>query len=109
MTTKAQSHIYIDQVSNIAPGYGMNSIEAMALGLVCCTTMDMEYLTFLPDHPFINVSPENLREVLTGLVENRQLLIEKGQACREWAGKYHSLARVGDQLYGYYAQAGVEV
>ncbi len=109
MATKARSHIYIDQVSNIAPGYGMNSIEAMSMGLVCCTTMDEEYQTFLPDHPFINVSPENLREVLTGLVENRQLLIEKGQACREWVEKYHSLARVGDQLYDYYAQAGVEV
>jgi len=109
MELKAQSDIYIDQVADIAPGYGMNSVEAMALGLACCTCMNADYQAFMPDHPFVNVNPDNLLEKLTGLVENPRLITERGQAARRWAESHHSLQAVGDQLYDYYRQLGIAV
>ncbi|UCH09810.1 MAG: hypothetical protein JSU61_11435 [Fidelibacterota bacterium] len=109
MALKAQSDIYIDQVADVAPGYGMNSIEAMALGLACCTSMNEEYQRFMPDHPFVNINPENLKDKLIHLVENRQLMVEYGQAARKWAETYHALIPVGRQLYDYYRQLGLEV
>ena len=104
---KGQSDIYIDQVADIAPGYGMNSVEAMALGLACITSMNEAYQAFMPDHPFVNVSPGNLLEQLTELVENPQLTLEQGRAARRWAENRHALEVVGDQLYGYYRRLGI--
>jgi len=107
LALKRQADIYIDQVADLAPGYGMNSIEAMAMGLACCTSMDADYQAFMPDHPFVNVAPENLREQLTTLVENPDLIRERGRAARSWAETHHALDVVGDQLYGYYRQLGI--
>ena len=107
MEIKKKADIYIDQVSNVGPGYGMNSIEAMSLGIACCTYMDDNYEAFLPDHPFVNVTPQNLLEQLTALVENPAEIVKRGQRCREWVEQYHGLDGVGDQLYGYYRQLGI--
>lgn len=109
MALKAQSDIYIDQVADVAPGYGMNSVEAMALGLACCTSMNEDYQAFMPDHPFVNVSSGSLLEKLTELVENPQLIRERGRAARQWAESHHALQVVGDQLYDYYRRLGIEV
>lgn len=109
MALKAQADIYVDQVADVAPGYGMNSVEAMALGVACCTSMTEEYQAFMPDHPFVNVNPGNLLSKLTELVKNPELILEYGQKARQWAEDHHSLRVVGDQLYGYYRQLGIEV
>ena len=107
MALKARSDIYIDQVADIGPGYGMNSVEAMALGLACCTRMNEEYQAFMPDHPFIHVTPDNLLEKLTELWENPELILEKGREAHRWGLCHHDLSAVGDQLYGYYQELGI--
>ncbi|UCH64092.1 MAG: glycosyltransferase [Fidelibacterota bacterium] len=109
MALKAESDIYIDQVADVAPGYGMNSVEAMALGLACCTSMNADYQAFMPDHPFVNISPGDLLEQLAALIENHELIRERGQAARIWAENHHALEVVGDQLYEYYRRLGIEV
>ena len=104
---KRQSDIYIDQVANVGPGYGMNSIEALAMGLACCTYMDEAYQAFMPDHPFVNVTPENLLERLTGLVEHQEQIVSRGRNGRQWVEDHHSLQGAGNQLYGYYRELGI--
>lgn len=106
---KSEADIYIDQISNVAPGYGMNSIEAMAAGAVCLTNMDADYQKFMPDHPFVHVTPETLETKLRGLIESPDTLREKKQISRDWVVKYHSLEAVGDQLYAHYNQMGIPV
>ncbi|MFB0516403.1 MAG: hypothetical protein ACETWG_07355 [Candidatus Neomarinimicrobiota bacterium] len=107
MRLKGQADIYIDQVANVGPGYGMNSVEAMALGLACCTDMDENYQAFMPDHPFVQVTRENLLERLTGLVEAPHIILERGTAARQWAETHHALDVTGDRLYGYYRELGI--
>ena len=108
MALKRQADIYIDQVSDVAPGYGMNSIEAMALGIACCSLMNEEYQAFMPDHPFVNVTPDNLLGQLTALVEQPAALLKRGEQCRQWVQAHHSLEVVGDQLYDYYRELGIQ-
>lgn len=103
---KIGADIYVDQINDVAPGYGMNSVEAMALGMACCTSMNAEYEQFMPDHPFVNVNEDNLLEKLTDLVEHPDEIRKAGAAARRWAEKHHSLQVVGDQLYGYYRDLG---
>ncbi len=104
---KAQCDIYIDQVSNLGGwGYGMNSVEALSLGLACCTNMVPEYEHFLPDHPFYNVRAETLYEDLVRLVENPDLVKELKQKGRAWVEKTHDVQAVVDMLYSYYRELG---
>jgi glycosyltransferase involved in cell wall biosynthesis len=107
MTAKAKSDIYIDQIADVAPGYGMNSIEAMALGVACCTSMNQAYEQFMPDHPFINAGPDTLEEQLISLIENPDRIVEAGRAARRWAEEHHSLEAAGNQLYTYYYDLGI--
>jgi hypothetical protein len=107
MEMKAQADIYLDQVMDIAPGYGMNSIEAMALGVACVNRMNADYEAFMPDHPFVNVTPENLLTNLTDLVMHPERILELGGLARQYAERHHSLEVVGEQLYGHYRRLGI--
>jgi glycosyltransferase involved in cell wall biosynthesis len=104
---KREANIYIDQIANIAPGYGMNSIEAMAMGSACLTLMDEEYEQFIPDHPFVNVNPENLELKLIQLIENPKKITEIAKQSYEWLKSTHGLQAVGDALYAHYKDLGI--
>jgi len=104
---KSQADIYIDQVSNLGGwGYGMNSVEALSLGLACATNLVPEYETFIPDHPFVNVSKDNLYDDLKALVENPTKIEEHKQRGRLWVEKTHAIKAVMDQIYSLYQNQG---
>ncbi len=104
---KAECDIYIDQVANLGGwGYGMNSVEAMALGLACCTNLLPAYETFLGDHPFYQVSAETLYTDLRGLVENPGKIMDLKQASHRWVRKRHDTMAVMHQVYGIYKRQG---
>ena len=109
LEAKSRSDIYIDQITDIGWGYGMNSVEALSMGAVCFTKMNEEYLNFIPDHPFVNVSPENLKSELIGLIDDREKLKEKMIESRAWVVKQHDIASVVNKLYEYYRKIGIEV
>ena len=72
---KQSCDIYIDQIHNRGGwGYGMSSIESLSMGLVCLTELVREYQNFIPDHPFINVTKQNLKEKILDLTKNHELL-----------------------------------
>ena len=108
LDAKSRSDIYIDQITDIGWGYGMNSVEALSMGVVCFTKMNEEYLNFIPDHPFVNVSAENLKTELNNLVAGRERLKEKMIESRKWVVKYHDVSNVVDRLYDYYKEIGVK-
>lgn len=104
---KAQCDIYIDQVSNRGGwGYGMNSVEALSLGLACCTNLVPEYEQFIPDHPFYNVRAETLYADLVRLVERPELVKKLKRKGRAWVERTHDVRAVVDTLYGYYRELG---
>ena len=50
---KSTCDIFIDQVHNRGGwGYGMNSIEALSMGLCCITELVPEYINFIPNKKF---------------------------------------------------------
>ncbi|MFA4907109.1 MAG: glycosyltransferase [archaeon] len=104
---KKQADIYIDQITDHAWGYGMNSLEALSLGLVCVTYLNPTYEKFIPDHPFVNAGMANLKEKLLVLIENPGALPERMSASREWVEKRHDYRQVVKELYKYYSEIGV--
>jgi glycosyltransferase involved in cell wall biosynthesis len=104
---KSRCDIFIDQVANLGGwGYGMNSLESLSMGIPTCTNMVPEYETFLPDHPFVQIDREHLKEQLIRLIEDDQLRQQKARQGREWVERHHDIRVVMDQLYRYYREMG---
>jgi glycosyltransferase involved in cell wall biosynthesis len=108
MELKRHSDIFIDQIGERGGwGYGMNSLESLALGICTMTEMNETYENFIPDHPFVNIHAANLRERLLQVISDDTLRREKGDAGPHWIKKYHDLTAVGETLYAYYSIAGI--
>jgi len=104
---KQQADIYIDQITDKAPGYGMNSLEALSLGVVCVTYLNPQFENFLENHPFVNASTLNLKAQLLKLIEEPARLLEKRIQSRQWVEKHHDYHNVVQHLYQYYQQIGI--
>ncbi len=105
MKIKQSCDILIDQVHNRGGwGYGMNSVEAMSMGLVCVTELIPKYEKFIPDNPFINVTGDTLYSILKELVRDKNRIRELKRKSREWVVRYHDLHNTANTLYRYYEE-----
>ncbi len=95
--------ILIDQIDNRGGlGYGMNSIEAMSMGLCCITELTNSYINFIPDHPFINANSKTLFKKLNDLINNPNKILDAKQKSLNWVNKYHNYNNSINKLYSYY-------
>ena len=100
---KKDCDIYIDQIHNRGGwGYGMSSVEALSMGLVCMTELIPKYQNFIPDHPFISINKKNLKEKIIHLSQNKEIVIQKKYESKKWVKKYHDISSVSDSLYKLY-------
>jgi len=107
MEMKAACDVNIDQLTDLGGwGYGMNSVESLAMGMCTLAYLNPKYEAFIPDHPFVNTTPETLNDNLLKLAKNPELLLKKGQEGRSWVLKYHDIEACGKQLYQYYESIG---
>ena len=105
---KQSCDILIDQVHNRGGwGYGMNSVEALSMGLCCVTELVDEYVNFIPEHPFVNVNGYNLKETLEDLIINPDKIKEHKKIGREWVIANHDLHNTANVLYEYYKDRGI--
>jgi hypothetical protein len=107
LAIKSKCDILIDQVHNRGGwGYGMNSVEALAMGLCCVTELIPEYEDFIADHPFVNVTGDTLDDQLRQLISKKSELVERKRNSRQWVEKYHDYSMTTEVLYNYYGEAG---
>lgn len=107
MAAKRRADIVVDQVADLGGwGYGMSSVESLALGLPTCTLMRPEMEAFLPDHPFINVTADNLEAELEALATDPKLRKKLGNKGREWVVRRHGIEKVVEALLGYWSELG---
>jgi glycosyltransferase involved in cell wall biosynthesis len=94
---KARCDIFIDQLGEL--GYGINAIEALAMGICTCTALFAGFAEKYPDHPFVEVNADNLRERLIGLCrhpEERERLQRRGRA---WVERMHDSRQVVRRIH----------
>ncbi len=107
MEAKRRCDIAVDQITDIGGwGYGMSSVEYLALGLPVCTSMKPEMQAFLPDHPFVAVTTETLETKLEHLITDENHRRDVGVHGREWVVRNHDITRVADQLFRYFEETG---
>jgi glycosyltransferase involved in cell wall biosynthesis len=97
MRLKQSCDIFVDQIGEL--GYGINSLEALAMGIPTCSCLAPGFAERYPDHPFVVVNGENLREELLRLVEDPELRRSKGVAGRDWVERYHDPRRVVHRIH----------
>ena len=90
-------------------GYGMNSLESLSMGIASATYLNDIYEKFIPDHPFINIRPDNIKDVLVRYIEDPELIMQKGKEGRKWVEKYHDYRNVVRKLYEYYREIGIDI
>ena len=77
------------------------------MGLCCVTELVSEYIDFIPDHPFINVTGDTLQETLEELIDNSVQILEHKKRSQEWVLQYHDLKNTANVLYSYYRERGI--
>jgi len=96
---KKTCDIAIEQVGNLGgTGYGRNSLETMAMGIPTVTEMTPDYVSWLPENPFVLADPNTLFERLLALVDDPSLRKERASEGRKWVEKYHSYESVHKNL-----------
>jgi glycosyltransferase involved in cell wall biosynthesis len=105
---KRAANLLIDQIgeNSATTGYGMNSLEALALGIPCMTSMTDPYREFLEPHPFLLTTPETLESQLAALAEDPHVLAERARRGREWVEAVHGADRIVERIYAKYAELG---
>ena len=110
LNRKSKSDIFIDQIGDRGGwGYGMNSVESLSMGICTLTQLNSKYQKFIPDHPFINVNKETLKQNLEELIKDKKEIFKKGEEAKKWVKKKHNIKKVADELYGYYKFIGLKV
>ncbi len=103
---KSQCHIAIDQIASGDMGYGVNSLESLAMGLCTVTNLSEAYQNFIPDHPFALAEPHNLENVLKELVLDEQLRTKYAKAGPGWINKTHHWKSVAEHMHKRYTELG---
>lgn len=94
---KAQCHIFIDQIGDL--GYGINSLEALAMGIPTCTCLAPGFEQHYPDHPFIVIDAENLKQRLIDVIQDKALRRNKARQGLRWVKQYHDPMRVVQTIH----------
>lgn len=97
-----ESDIHIDQI--LMNGYGLNAIEAMAIGLPVVGHLSETYadffsrFSFLKECPIQSANPETIYELLVKLIRDDDLRTELGLRGREYVARFHSYKKFVDDF-----------
>lgn len=94
---KSHCDIFIDQIGDL--GYGINAIEALAMGICTCTALAAGFAEKYPDHPFIEVNAGNLRERLLHICRHPEERQKMRQSGRAWVERMHDSRQVVRRIH----------
>ncbi len=95
--TKQTCDIFVDQIGDL--GYGINSLESLAMGIPTCSCLAPGFAELHPDHPFVVVDAENLKTQLQRLIDNADLRRDLGARGREWVYQNHDSEQIVKQIH----------
>jgi hypothetical protein len=103
MEEKLRSHIAIEQIGNFGgTGYGVNSLETLAMNIPTLTEFTPDYARFLAEgHPFVLVTNDTLYGELLRLIDDADYRKRIATRGRPWVIENHSFAGVWRAMLGY--------
>jgi len=105
---KRSANLLIDHLGDAegTTGYGMNSLEALAMGIPCMTSMAPDFEAFRRPHPFFVITEESLEEQIVELARHPGRLAERSRAGRRWVEETHGADRIVEGIYEMYRERG---
>ncbi|MBN2000454.1 glycosyltransferase family 1 protein [candidate division KSB1 bacterium] len=94
---KQTCDIFIDQIGDL--GYGINSLEALAMGIPCCSCLAKGFERQYTDHPFVVIDKDNMYEKVKQLLQSPQRRKEIGARGRLWVRKFHNAENVVQKIH----------
>jgi len=100
---KAECDLFVDQIGEL--GYGINSLEALAMETPACSCLAAGFEKQYPNHPFVVIDAGNIAERLTPLILDSQLRRDIGQKGKAWVLENHDSQSVVKQIHALLAQS----
>lgn len=97
LAVKASCDIFVDQIGDL--GYGINSLEAMAMGIPSASCLASGFAEQYPDHPFIEINGENIIDQLIPYIQSVVLRNKSGDNARTWVQKHHDAKQVVQKIH----------
>ncbi len=95
---KASCDIFIDNIGEI--GYGINSLESLAMGVPTAVQIMPDLQEIISDHPFININEQNIYKELNSYIKSNKKREKKIAAGKEWVMKYHDPVSIMQKILG---------
>jgi len=102
LTEKSKCSIFIDQISDF--GYGISSLESLAMGIPTCSSLVKGFSKEYPNHPFIEINENNIYSQLERLILNDKYRTEKGKEGKIWANEVHNYINVVKKIHKYISE-----
>lgn len=96
---KARCDIFVDQIGDL--GYGLNSLESLAMGIPTCSCLAPGFDKAYPDHPLFAVTAATLAECLVTLICTPELRRERGKRGVEWVRRLHDSKNVVARIHAF--------
>lgn len=97
LNRKRKCHIFVDQIGPL--GYGINTLESLAMGIPVCSSLAEGFEIMFPDHPVTEITPETIVTVLRNLIHNPELRRKKAEAGKAWVRKVHDAQQVVRKIH----------
>lgn len=94
---KESCDIFVDQIGDL--GYGINSLESLAMGITTCSCLAPGFEEIYPDHPFVVIDKSNLKEKLLELISTKEDLNENPEYGRKWVEQTHDAVKVVQRIH----------
>ncbi len=96
MALKASCDLFIDQTGEL--GYGVNSLEALAMGIPTAVELMDDFDAFLQPHPFLRLRGESLESDLERFIGDREAREAAAGQGPGWVAARHNPAEISARI-----------
>ena len=93
---KATCDIFIDQIGEL--GYGVNSLESLAMGIPTAVELLPDFEKCLGAHPFVTINHDNINERLIPYIQSKKIRNDLARQGKEWVKKVHNAEKISQQI-----------
>ncbi len=97
LSRKSECHIFVDQIGDL--GYGLNSLEALAMGIPTCSCLAPGFAEKYPEHPFVVLNDRNIKKRLMTLISDDNFRRDLGEKGRGWVQQHHDAENVVKKIH----------
>jgi len=93
---KASCQLFIDNIGEL--GYGINSLESLAMGIPTAVQLLPDFEAVLGDHAFIPIEKGGIARALIPYIESTKKRKALGEKARAWVSEKHDAVKIVQEM-----------